>query len=238
MNKGSAAIGFSEDSLKFLKLAGKQKNSEWIVKNDTKYQNLIRTPLLSLAEYIKKDLASEARGYHFPQKGIGRIKKPSHKIEPGGPHYKDWISYIATRPSKTRFEKNPLLFFGLLPNDPDWNGVVVAGGLYMTSSVQMRRVRQAITDDSTPFKELFEDSAFKKSFKNGFDPKEKAQKCPQGFDAEHPDMDWIKLRTFFVCKGLTLKELSSKDFSKNLSRDFKQLLRLNELLQKAIDGNW
>lgn len=71
------------------------------------------------------------------------------------------MSYIASRPSENRFEKNPLSFFGLLPNDPRWNGVVVAGGLYMTSSRQARRVRQAIADNSQPFKALFRDRAFK-----------------------------------------------------------------------------
>ncbi len=239
MKKQVKIVGFSEDSLKFLKLAGKQKNSDWIVKNDSKYQNLIRLPLLNLADSIKKELSPKARNYHFPFKGIGRIKRPAHKIEPGGAHYKDWISYIATRPSMSRFEKNPVLFFGLLPNEVEWGGgVVVAGGLYMTSSVQMRRVRQAIADDAEPFKELFADKEFKKSFKDNFNKMTQAQKCPRGFDPNHSEMEWIKLKTFFVSKKLSMKELSSPQFNRNLARDFTQLLRLNDLLQSAIDGNW
>jgi len=153
-----------------------------------------------------------------------------------GAQFKDWVSYIATRPSKTRFEKNPLLFFGLLPNDPQWKGVVVvAGGLYMASSLQTRRVRQAIADNSEPFKNLFADKDFKKSFKSGFEPMVKAKKCPRGFDPDHPDIEWIKLKTFFACKTLTVKECSSRDLTDNLVRDFRQLLRLNEILQDAID---
>jgi hypothetical protein len=62
---------------------------------------------------VTYELAGEARGYHFPLRGIGRIKKSVNKVAPGGAHFKDWVSYIATRPSRTRFEKNPLLFFGL-----------------------------------------------------------------------------------------------------------------------------
>jgi len=115
---------------------------------------------------------------------------------------------------------------------------VVAGGLYMTSSVQTRRVRQAIADDSKPFKELFADQAFRKCFKNGFDPLEKAERCPRGFDADHPHIEWIKLRTCFVCKKLPTKEFTSEKLAENLALDFRQLLRLNELLQKAVDGDW
>ena len=234
-NSPPAAI-FSEASLQFLKLAGKQDHADWLDQNDAKYQQLIRAPLLALADTLKSELAIEAGGYHFPTKGIGRIKKSANKVALDGAQFKDWVSYIATRPSQSRFEKNPLLFFGLLPEDPQWNGVVVAGGLYMASSTQTRRIRQAIADDSKPFKKLFADKKFKKSFMSGFEPMMKGQNCPRGFDANHPDIEWIKLKTFFVCKRLTIEEFSSPDLAKNLVCDFRQLLRLNGLLETAIDG--
>ena len=108
----------------------------------------------------------------------------------------------------------------------------------MTGSLQARRVRQAIGDDAQPFKALFQDRAFKKCFTSGFDPKMKAQRCPRGVDADHPDIEWIKLKAFFVCNTLTAAEFSSPKLSENLAADFRQLLRLNELLQRAIDGSW
>lgn len=229
---------FSSESLEFLTLAGTQKQEDWLSRNDVSYQRLIRAPLLALADAVQYELTAEARGYHFPLRGIGRIKKSSNKVGQGGAHFKDWVSYIVARPSKNRFEKNPLLFFGLLPNDPQWHGVVVAGGLYMTSALQARRVRHAIADDAAPFKELFRDRAFQKHFKHGFEPMMKAQRCPRGFDADHPDIEWIKLKTFFVSKKLTMKEFSSPNLAQNLADDFRQLLRLNALLQKAADGSW
>lgn len=237
MTKNLARVGFSEESLQFLKLAGEQDEPTWLEKNDAKYQQLIRGPLLALGETLKDALAVESNGYHFPTKGIGRIKKPANKVGLDGAHFKDWVSYIATRPSLSRFEKNPLLFFGLLPNDPQWHGVVVAGGLYMASSTQTRRIRQAIADDSKPFKKLFADEAFKACFKSGFDPLMKGKACPRGFDSDHPDIEWIKLKTFFVSKKLTMKELNSPELAANVVRDFRQLLRLNVLLDAAIDGD-
>ena len=38
----------------------------------------------------------------------------------------------------------------------------------------------------------------------------------------------------FVCKTLTMKEFSSQDLTNTIVRDFRQLLRLNEILQDAI----
>lgn len=224
-------VNFSENSLNFLKLAGKQKNADWLDKNDAQYQQLIRIPLITLANHLKISLADDAQGYHFPVRAIGRIKKASNKVEEGGHPFKDWVSYISTRPSSSRFEKNPLLFFGLLPNDKDWKGVVVAGGLYMATSTQTRRVRQAISDDPDLFKNLFADKHFKKSFKVGFDPMTKAVKCPRGFDPDHSAIEWLKLKTFFVSKKLTMAEFTSPDLAKDLVNDFKQILKLNQILE-------
>ena len=234
--KTAQAAAFSEASLEFLKTAGKQRNPEWLEQNDAKYQLLIRLPLLTLADSLKKELAVEADEYHFPTKGIGRIKKPAHKVGLDGAQFKDW-DFLHCDPScQESLRKNPLLFFGLLPNDPQWGGVVVAGGLYMATSLQTRRVRQAIVDDSEPLKKLFADKAFKKCFNSGFDPMAKATNCPRGFDVNHPDIEWIKLKTFFVCKTLTMKEFSSPELAEEIIQDFRQLLRLNEILQKAVDG--
>jgi len=88
-------------------LAGRQKNAEWLDKRDTDYQRLIRLPFLALADSMRYKLTAEVRGYHFPLRGIGCIKKSSNKVAQGGAHFKDWISYIVTRPSENRFEKNP-----------------------------------------------------------------------------------------------------------------------------------
>lgn len=226
---------FSKASLDFLQSAGKQDEADWLDENNLKYQQLIRLPLMTLAEYLKSELAAESGGYHFPTKGIGRIKRPLNKVGMDGGRFKDWVSYIATRPSESRFEKNPLLFFGLLPNDEQWKGAVIAGGLYMASSTQVRRIRRAIENDSSAFKTLFADKGFKKSFKSGFEPMVKASRCPRGFDPDHPDVEWIKLKTFFAAKKLSIQALSAKDLAENICTDFRQLLRLNALLQDAID---
>ncbi len=67
---------------------------------------------------------------------------------------------------------------------------------------------------------------------------EKAKRCPRGFDESHADIEWLKLKTFFVSKSLNDKQFTSSKLAINVANDFKQLLRLNKLLQDAIDGNW
>ena len=85
----------------------------------------------------------------------------------------------------------------------------------MASSAQTRRIRQAIANDSRPFKQLLASKAFRQSFKSGFEPMMKGQNCPRGFDADRPDIEWIKLKTFFVIKKLTMKEFSSAELAES-----------------------
>ena len=227
---------FSKETLEFLAKAGRQKKPDWLEKNMKQYEDLLRKPFIELAEKIKLSIKPSATDYHFPSKGLARIKRPDFKVQGGENQFKDWISMIATRPSKSRFESNPHLFFGLFPNEK--SKVLVAGGLYQPTSQQTRLIREAISKDSEPFRELFSDVNFKKRFKNNFSMEKVADRVPRGFNESHEDIAWIKLKNFVVMKEISMKEFTSQSFGESVVKDFKQALRLNRLLDFALQMNW
>ena len=227
---------FCKETLEFLAKAGRQKKPDWLEKNMKQYEEVLRKPFIELAETIKISMKASATDYHFPSKGLARIKRPDFKVQGGENQYKDWISMIATRPSKSRFESNPHLFFGLFPNEK--SKVLVAGGLYQPTSQQTRRIREAISKDSKPFRKLFSDADFKKRFKNNFSIEKIADRVPRGFDGNHDDILWIKLKNFVVIKEISMKEFTSKNFSDSVVKDFVQALRLNRLLDSALQLDW
>lgn len=228
----------SKKTMDFLVKAGRQKKPEWLEKNKQEYEEVLRLPFVELAEKIKKELQPHARGYHFPSKGLARIKRPDFKVQAGQPLFKDWVSMMASRPSKSRFESTPHLFFGLFPNDPDHSGGLIAGGLWQPTSQQTRMIRLAIAQDAGPFHDLFKDRKFKARFKGGFYMKDISARVPRGFDADHEDVEWIKLKRFVVMKEASVRELSSPKFSASIVEDFRQALRFNQLLDSAIQGQW
>lgn len=225
---------FSSRTLPFLTEAGQQTNQNWLEENQAAYEAHVRGPFIDLAERLKTALQPIVPDYHFPVKGIGRIKKTANHIVSGGPCCKDWLSISISRPSESRFERNPHLFFGILPNIPPYRGVVVAGGLFMPSGPQLKKVRNAIAQDAQPFHALFADPAFKARFKSDFSREEVVSRPPRGFDPDHPDMEWLKLKRFLVVKQLSTTEFISPDLVPALVEDFKQLIRLNRLLEDAL----
>lgn len=234
--KAEKTYKFSKGTLDFLAKAGKQKNPLWLEKNMNEYEEVLRKPFIELAEQVKIALKPLAPDYHFPSKGLARIKRPAFKVAGGQNQYKDWISMIASRPSKSRFESNPHLFFGIFPNEKD--SIILAAGLWQPTSQQTRLIREAISKDSNPFHELFSDSKFEACFKGGFYADEVSERVPRGFSKDHKDIDWIKLKKFVVYKKISLKEFSSPRFSESVIKDFQQGLRLNKLLDKAIKMDW
>jgi uncharacterized protein (TIGR02453 family) len=227
---------FSKATIEFLKKASRQKNPDWLDKNRESYQKLIQLPLQNLARQLKADLARAAPGYHFPQKGIGRIKRSSIKAQEYGSLYKGYVSYSASRPAESRFDHNPNLFFLIQHDDEDGDNVLVAGGLYMPSSRQVRAIREAIARDASAFDRLFASKNFAAQFPGGFSKEKTSSRPPRGFDPVHPRMDWLKLQAFFVWRSYKMREFQSADFPKRVARDFKEILRLNELLEKALAG--
>jgi uncharacterized protein (TIGR02453 family) len=227
---------FSKDTITFLKTASRQKNPAWLDKNREAYQNLVQLPLQNLAQHLKSKLSAVAPQYHFPQKGIGRIKRSSIKAQEYGSLYKGYVSYNASKPSESRFDHNPNLFFLIQHDDEDGDNVLVAGGLYMPSSRQVRSVREAIAQDASAFDELFASKAFASRFPGGFSKEKASSRPPRGFDPQHPRMDWLKLQAFFVWRSYKMKEFQSPSFPDLVVQDLTQIVRLNELLEKAIQG--
>lgn len=225
---------FSAKTIEFLKKAGREKRVNWLEKNQGDYDLLLREPLTHLATTVKEEISSLAPDYHYPQKGLGRLKRPANRVaERGGGLYKNWIHYSAARPRQSRFETNPNLFFLINTEDKD-DPVLVAGGLYMPSSRQTKAIREAIARDASPFEKLFADKDFKRCFRGGFSLEKSATRPPRGFDPAHPKIDWLKLQAFFVWRPYSMKEFSSPKFAEIVVKDFKQILRLNRLLEKAL----
>ena len=227
-------IKFSKQTLPFLTQAGQQTDPNWLEENQVDYEALVRQPFIDLAGRLKASLQPSVPECHFPTKGIGRIKKAANKVVSGGLCNKDWLSISISKPSESRFERNPHLFFGILHNIPPYMGVVVAGGLFMPSGPQLKKVRAAIAQDSRPFHDLFADPAFKARFKTNFSRDSVATRSPRGFEPDHPDMEWLKLKNFLVIKSLTNAEFTSTDLVSSVAEDFKQLIRLNRLVENAL----
>jgi uncharacterized protein (TIGR02453 family) len=234
--KNSTCPRFSAQTIEFLKKASRQKKPTWLDQNRDEYEKVLLAPLNHLAETLTSELRPLAPDYHFPKKGLGRLKRPANRVaERGGGLFKDWMTYSASRPRTSRFEHNPNLFF-LINSEDKKDPVLVAGGLYMPSSKQTRALRETLANDASAFDQLFKTKKFSNRFPGGFSEEKTSSRPPRGFDVNHPRMNWLKLQAFFVWRAYTKKEFASKEFASLVAQDWEQILQLNRLLEKALQG--
>ena len=225
---------FTQQTLPFLREAGSQTTNDWLRDHESDYEQHLRGPFVALVEKLKAALSSSAANYHFPSRNLAKIKKMANRVTPGEPVNKDWVSASASRPQIARFEHCPHLFLGILPDEPEWNGIFITGGLFMPTSAQMKQVRLGIAKNAKPFHKLFADAEFKKRFPQGFSERQKGVRTPLGFTADHPDIEWLKLKNLLVERKVSVAEFTSSAFFDNVATDFLQLLRLNRLLESIL----
>jgi uncharacterized protein (TIGR02453 family) len=95
----------------------------------------------------------------------------------------------------------------------------MAGGFFSPESPDLLRIRREFEMDSSEIREILNQKDFKNAF-GGFNQEYKLKTAPRDFNKEDPNIDLIKLKSFFVVHEFTDKEVLSKNFEDNLMKHF------------------
>lgn len=115
----------------------------------------------------------------------------------------------------------------------------MAGGFFSPETPDLLRIRREFEMDSTDIREILNQKEFKKAF-GGFNQDFKLKTAPRDFNKEDPNIDLIKLKSFFVVHDFTDEEVLSSDFEDNLMHHY-LLLRpyfdyMSEVLTTDLNG--
>ncbi len=119
------------------------------------------------------------------------------------------------------------------------NNSYIAGGFFDPNPADLLRIRKEFEIDAKPIKAILNKPEFKKAF-NSFNPEYQVKTAPKGFDKEHENIDLIRLKSFFVQKRFTDKEIFSENFLEILSENYLLLLPffdyMSEVLTTDLNG--
>ena len=212
---------------KFLKGLAKNNNRDWFEKNK--------------GEYLQ---AKE----HF-ETFVSGLLKEAVKFDPGlaglDPKKLTFRIYRDVRFSKDKspYKTNMGATFspgGKLMNKPGYylhiepgNKSFVAGGLYMPAPEDVAKIRQEIDYNGKKLEAVFKNKAFKRLYSD-FDDFDKLKKIPKGYAADHPQIEWLKLKSFIVMHNLKDAEVQDKNFLKTVVSAFKTMKPMNNFLSEAV----
>lgn len=107
------------------------------------------------------------------------------------------------------------------------------GGIYMPSPDVLKKIRNEIYFNTDEFKSILEAKEFKKNFAGLYE--DKLSRPPKDFDANHPGIEFLKYKSFFVEKSFSDSDVLSTAFVKKLTDSFRALQPMNDFLNKVFD---
>ena len=115
----------------------------------------------------------------------------------------------------------------------------MAGGFFSPEPVDLLRIRKEFEMDASEIRVILSQHTFKGAFR-GFDQTYSVKTAPRGFNKEDPNIDLIKLKSYFVSHKFTDAEVFSPQFKDIIMEHF-LLLRtffdyMSDVLTTDLNG--
>lgn len=217
----------SASTLDFLIKLKKNNNKEWFDKNRPQYElikiefkNFINELIASIAKFDPSVKHLEAKDCIFR---INRDVRFSNNKAP----YKTNIAAFISPEGKKSISAG--YYIHIQPGN-----CFLASGMWMPPAPQLSAVRQEIDYNADEFRKIILSKEFKKHFKE-LSQEDKVKTTPKGYEKTHPEIEFIKLKSFIAMKAIDDKEVLSKNFIKSICSSFEVAHPLNAFLRRACD---
>ncbi len=216
----------SKSSFTFLKNLKNNNNRDWMTDNKKEYQ---------ANEKLLKQFYSSVESRLNATDEISKVKV--FRINRDLRFSKDKTPYNVHRSvsfSRAGAHRRGGYYLRLEPGKS-----AMAGGFFSPEPADLLRIRKEFEMDSSEIRTILNQKDFKNAF-NGFNQEYALKTAPRDFNKEDPNIDLIKLKSFFVVHNFTDKEVISKDFEDRLMHHF-LLLRpyfdyMSEVLTTDLNG--
>lgn len=107
------------------------------------------------------------------------------------------------------------------------------GGLWMPEPALLKKVRQEIDYNTEEFQAIVDEPTFRKYFRTI--EGEKLKNPPQGYAADHPAIDYLRLKSITVGASIADEDLTSPNLLKKCVAMFTAMRPLVDFLNRGMD---
>lgn len=217
----------STSTLDFLSKLKKNNSKEWFDKNRPAYEQV----KLELKSFVNELITSIAQFdpsvKHLEAKNcIFRINRDIRFSANKAPYKTNIGAYISPEGKKS-FSAG--YYIHIEPGN-----CFLACGMWMPPAPQLNAVRQEIDYNADEFRKILSTKEFKKHFK-GLSQEDKVKTAPKGYGKEHPEIEFLKLKSFIALEYLKDTDITSKSAVKKISTSFESAYPFNSFLRRACD---
>lgn len=216
----------TQTTLNFLRELKKNNNRDWFNIHRSEYEaarenygTFVNQLIAGIKEFDPSIGTLEAKDCWF------RINRDIRFSPNKEPYKTNMGAYIANGGRKSPFAG---YYFHLEPGQS-----FISGGIYMAPPETMKRIRSEINAYSNDFLKTVSSKEFTSVFSH-FDS-ESLKRVPQGFSADSPVADYLKMKHITPYKAIGDVDLVSKNLLSTSLSTFKVLHPLVQFLNRAIE---
>jgi uncharacterized protein (TIGR02453 family) len=195
------------------------EHRKWYEQSKESFIQLVDTILKGLQQVDEGLQGLEAKDCIF------RLNRDVRFSKNKAPYKNNFAAYIAEGGKKS----NAAGYY--IHIQPDGESML-GGGIYNPPSEELSKIRQEVDYNPEGLRNIFASQKFRDLF--GAIQGEKLAKAPKGYPSDHPYIEVLKLKSFFVFHKLTDDEVKSSEFPENALNILKEIAPLNEYLNVAI----
>lgn len=211
------------DLTQFLSELSENNNRPWFIMNKPRY-DILREEFLDVVTRLIAELAKFDKQVTAcnPKKAMFRINRDIRFSRDKSP-YKTRFSAGITPNDKRRPSAGggSTYYFQLVGNGTLGMGV----GEYLPPPSRLKAIREHVVNDATGFAKVLKNRTLRATYGDLLF-EDSLQRPPKGFEPDHPHIDYLKLKSFFVWTEVKLDLNAPEKLVPQLARGFKDALAL------------
>lgn len=213
------------NSHSFLKELSAHNTKEWMDDNKSWYQQCRKEFIAFVDEVLMKMQAFEPAVEGLEgRKCIFRINRDVRFSNDKSP-YKINFGMVISEGGKSTV--NPAYYFHLQPGEN-----FIGGGIYMPEAEILKKIRQEVDYNPEELKQIVEQPEFKKLY--GGISGEKLKTAPKGYPKDHPNIEFLKLKSFTVINQVSDADVKSDKLLDTVLNHFQIMKPFNDYLSVAV----
>lgn len=160
------------------------------------------------------------------KKSVMRIYRDVRFSKNKSPYKSNFGISISTSPKGIH---GPGYFIQLQPNQS-----FIAGGMWMPDAAHLKLIRQEIDYNGNQLLDILAAKNFRSFFNDGLQQTDKLKTTPKNYEADHPNIELLKLKSFTVSSSFTDQQLQTEGVVAKIVKGLHEIMPLNNFLQEAI----
>jgi uncharacterized protein (TIGR02453 family) len=221
--------GFPPEAMKFFLRLKRNNHRTWFQGHRDEYDEFVRFPMQCLIASLGSRMREVAPEFQFhPTRSIFRIYRDVRFSKDKSPYKTNIAASFSIRGRKDPTGA-PGLYVGIEPGE-----IFIGGGLYMPSGPQLKSIRASIAGRPEEYLEIVRDAKFRRMFKEVLG--DRLSRAPLGYPPDHPMIEHLKLKQFYVGKTLGDEVCRSPRFADTVASVLTGCLPLVRWLDRAVTG--